>query len=278
MFSRPFLMLLLTLFLTAQSQALAAAKPQPPSEFLKKAESLVKNGEWDKAEINFLKAAASPEFEERILAYEGLVNLYKKLRLFKKAARAQAKLDEEKKFESKLLPDSGGYYQTYKLKRGDSYGKLASRYGVSQKWLMRANQGKPLIEGKEIRVPKLKYEIVVDKDERMLLWKRGPEVIKAYPVAIGRKGMDTPAGDFKVTTKVAHPVWYHAKKQIPPDSPENLLGTRWLGLNQKGYGIHGTRNPETIREAASHGCVRMFNRDVEELFEWIPVGTRVSIR
>jgi lipoprotein-anchoring transpeptidase ErfK/SrfK len=274
MFSRPFLMLFIAIFLAAQSQVWAA----PNSGALKKAESLVQSGQWDKAEVNFLKAAASPEFEERILAYQGLVNLYKKLRLFKKAARAQAKLDEEKKFESKLLPGSDSYYQTYQLKRGDSYGKLASRYGVSQKWLMRANGGKPLIEGKKIRVPKLRYEIVVDKDERTLLWKRGSEIIKAYPVAIGRKGMDTPEGDFKVTSKVAHPVWYHEKKQIPPDSPENLLGTRWLGLNQKGYGIHGTRNPETIREAASHGCVRMFNRDVEELFEWIPVGTRVSIR
>ena len=90
--------------------------------------------------------------------------------------------------------------------------------------------------------------------------------------------METPEGKFKVTTKVPHPVWYHEKKQIPPDSPENLLGTRWLGLDKKGYGIHGTRNPESINEAASHGCVRMYNHDVEELFEWIPVGTPVSIR
>lgn len=278
MLSRAHFLVIFLLIFQAQPLLAAAQKPPDFPRFIDKAQTLVEKGEWDSAEIAYLKATASPELNDRIAAYEGLVKLYKKLRLFKKAVRAQSKLDHERDFESKLLPEDDAYYQNYKLKRGDSYAKLASRYGVSQKWLIRANHGKPLLEGKNIRLPKLKYEIVVDKDERMLFWKRGREVIKSYPVSIGRKGMETPEGKFKVMTKVPHPVWYHQKKQIPPDSPENLLGTRWLGLDKKGYGIHGTRDPKSIHEAASHGCVRMHNHDVEELFEWIPVGTPVSIR
>ncbi len=271
------ILLFLLIFFHAQDVFASVQSPSYP-KLISAANDLVKKGRWDEAERDYLKAASSPELYDRMAAYEGLAALYKKLKMFKKAGRAEAKLKNEKDFESKLLPESDSYYETYRLKSGDSYGKLASRYGVSERWLMRANKGKALIEGRSVKLPKGRYEIVVSIKDRMLFWKRGSEVIKKYPISVGRKGMETPEGSFKVTSKVAHPVWYHRKKEIPPDSPENLLGTRWLGLDKRGYGIHGTRNPESINEAASHGCVRMYNHDVEELFEWIPVGTRVTIR
>ena len=63
---------------------------------------------------------------------------------------------------------------------------------------------------------------------------------------------------------------------IPPGKA-NPLGTRWIGLSRKGYGIHGTNNPRSIGRRASHGCIRMRNRDVEELFEMVAVGDRVEI-
>jgi lipoprotein-anchoring transpeptidase ErfK/SrfK len=90
--------------------------------------------------------------------------------------------------------------------------------------------------------------------------------------------METPEGKFTIVNKVEDPIWYKLDKQYPPGSPKNLLGTRWMGLNQKGYGIHGTRNPKSIGMALSHGCIRMHNRDVEELFAWIPIGTKVIIK
>jgi lipoprotein-anchoring transpeptidase ErfK/SrfK len=65
---------------------------------------------------------------------------------------------------------------------------------------------------------------------------------------------------------------------VPPRSPENFLGTRWLGFNIPKYGIHGTIYPELIGQSVSGGCVRMRNEDVEELYAIIPVGTKVVIK
>jgi len=59
--------------------------------------------------------------------------------------------------------------------------------------------------------------------------------------------------------------------------PANPLGTRWMGLGYKGYGIHGTNMPLSIGKAASHGCIRMRNRDVEDLFNRVEVGDAVEL-
>ena len=61
-------------------------------------------------------------------------------------------------------------------------------------------------------------------------------------------------------------------------SEKNPVGTRWIGLNLKGYGIHGTNAPGSIGQAASHGCIRLTNRDVERLYAMLRVGDTVSIR
>jgi lipoprotein-anchoring transpeptidase ErfK/SrfK len=64
---------------------------------------------------------------------------------------------------------------------------------------------------------------------------------------------------------------------VVPPGPSNPLGTRWLGLSVKGFGIHGTNVPQSIGKNASHGCIRMRNSDVEELFELVQVGDAVEI-
>ena len=63
-----------------------------------------------------------------------------------------------------------------------------------------------------------------------------------------------------------------------PSGKDNPVGTRWLGLDRKGYGIHGTNAPKSIGHAASHGCIRLRNRDVERLFSMLRVGDVVEIR
>ena len=63
-----------------------------------------------------------------------------------------------------------------------------------------------------------------------------------------------------------------------PAGTGNPIGTRWLGLNRKGYGIHGTNEPGSIGKAASHGCIRLRNRDMEQLFRMVSVGDTVLIR
>lgn len=278
------LLLFLTPALSAEPQTPAAssqvpAAPAPAfSEFVSQGSELARKGEWNLSERTYMKAVQSPEAIDRAQAYEGLAALYGKLKMPKKTAKAKKLLSDEKKFMAKLLPEDESYYEIYTLAEGDTYAKIASRRKISLEWLKRANDHKRLITGKTIRVPKLSYSLVVNRNLKTLEWRRGDEVIKVYPVAVGKKESETPAGDFEIATKVKNPIWYHLKVQIPPESPKNLLGPRWLGLNVKGYGIHGTRNPRSINYAVSHGCVRMYNRDVQELFEWMSVGTKVTIR
>jgi len=65
---------------------------------------------------------------------------------------------------------------------------------------------------------------------------------------------------------------------VIPTGKDNPLGTRWLGLSQKGYGIHGTNAPKSVGHAASHGCIRLRNRDMERLFTMLRLGDAVVIR
>lgn len=248
------------------------------SDYISLGSDLARKGHWNLSERTYMKAVQSPEAIERAQAYEGLAALYGKLKMPRKTASAKKRLEEEKRFMAKVLPQDESYYEVYTLLDGDTYAKIASRRKISLEWLKRANDHKRLITGKTIRVPKLSYSLVVNRNLKTLEWRRGDEIIKVYPVAVGKKESETPAGDFEIATKVKNPIWYHLKVQIPPESPKNLLGPRWLGLNVKGYGIHGTRNPRSINYAVSHGCVRMYNRDVQELFEWMSVGTKVTIR
>lgn len=270
--------LLLTVFLLSVKISHAAPQAVDFTDLLSEAGNLARQGEWDRSEVVFLKAAESPTPDDRVKAYEGLTNLYTRLKLYKKASHAEKRLREEKKFLEKLVPKDKKYYESYQLVSGDTYAKIASREKVSMKWLQKANGNKPLIEGQTIQVPKASYKLIVRKASKKMEWRRGDEILKIYPISVGRKGMETPEGKFKIVSKVKNPTWYWLKKQIPPDSPENLLGPRWLGIDHKGHGIHGTRDPKSIGNALSHGCVRMFNRDVEELFDWVPVGTAVTIQ
>ena len=72
-------------------------------------------------------------------------------------------------------------------------------------------------------------------------------------------------------------MWYKTGAIVPAGSPENILGSRWLGISEPGYGIHGTTEPETIGTYQTKGCIRMRNADVEELFVIIPTGADVVI-
>ncbi|HXV28074.1 MAG TPA: L,D-transpeptidase family protein [bacterium] len=256
---------------------LAFAKSQTPHQFFQDAQRQAKIGQWDRSEDLYFKALKSSNVDDRIRAYNGLIELYTRLRLYKKAARTKKKLETEKEFSTHLVPHQTYYYKKYKVVKGDTYIRIAARHKISQKWLQRINKSRMLITGQTILLPKVQDQLVVDKSSKTLTWKRGEAVVKQYPVAVGRKETQTPEGKFVITNKVADPVWYRLGQVYPPDSPDNLLGSRWIGLDHKGYGIHGTRDPQSIGNAASHGCVRMLNEDVEELFSWIPVGAKVII-
>jgi hypothetical protein len=102
-------------------------------------------------------------------------------------------------------------------------------------------------------------------------------VIATFQVAVGANVSPSPTGEFTIVSRVSNPTYYHRGTVIPAGK-DNPVGTRWVGLTLKGYGIHGTNAPGSIGRAASHGCIRLRNRDMERLFTMLHVGDRVQIR
>lgn len=119
--------------------------------------------------------------------------------------------------------------------------------------------------------------ILVSLPDRKLALIDDGKVVRVFPVAVGKDSTPSPEGTFTIKTHVANPTYYHEGKVIPA-GPQNPVGTRWMGLSEKGYGIHGTNVPNSIGKAASHGCIRMGKKDLEELFTLVKVGDRVEIR
>jgi len=119
--------------------------------------------------------------------------------------------------------------------------------------------------------------IVISIPDRKLAVIEDDRVLKIYPTAVGEPVSPSPEGDFTIVNHIANPTWYHQGRVVPPGKA-NPLGPRWLGLSRKGYGIHGTNAPSSIGRNASHGCIRMRNRDVEELFDIVAVGDAVELR
>jgi lipoprotein-anchoring transpeptidase ErfK/SrfK len=113
-------------------------------------------------------------------------------------------------------------------------------------------------------------------DRKIALIENG-QVARIYPIAVGVAATPSPNGEYTVAVLIPHPTWYTPGKIVRP-GPSNPLGTRWIGLSLPGYGIHGTNQPASIGHKASHGCIRMRNRDVEELFTLVRVGDAVELR
>lgn len=119
--------------------------------------------------------------------------------------------------------------------------------------------------------------VLVSLVDRKLAVIEDGVVIATFQVAVGADVSPSPTGEFKVISRVENPTYYHPGNVIPAGK-NNPVGTRWLGLSQKGHGIHGTNAPGSIGHAASHGCIRLRNSDIEKLFTMVRVGDTVKIR
>ncbi len=119
--------------------------------------------------------------------------------------------------------------------------------------------------------------IMVSIPDRKLLLLDGSRVLRIYDVAVGKPSTPSPEGVFEVINRVPDPTWFAGPDGPVAPGKNNPLGSRWIGLSKKGYGIHGTNAPRSIGKAASHGCIRMRKQDVEELFELIGVGATVEL-
>jgi lipoprotein-anchoring transpeptidase ErfK/SrfK len=126
--------------------------------------------------------------------------------------------------------------------------------------------------------------IVVNRGTNTLRLYNGTKLMRTFRVATGQSIYPTPAGIWRIVDKQRDPWWYpptydawaHGLKPVPP-GPANPLGTRWMGLDAPGVGIHGTDAPTSIGYSASHGCIRMQVPEAEWLFEHVRLGTQVVI-
>ncbi len=175
-------------------------------------------------------------------------------------------------------PTVDAYSEGYIVQAGDSLAKIAKVFGTTIELIKRSNNlaSDNIRQGKRLKVVTAKCSVIIDKSQNILLLKQNDGVINTYKVATGANNC-TPAGTFNITTKLVDPVWYKTGAAVPPGSPENILGTRWMGLSKEGYGIHGTTDPSSLGKQATAGCVRMLTSDVEELYSILPEGTEVTI-
>jgi lipoprotein-anchoring transpeptidase ErfK/SrfK len=121
-----------------------------------------------------------------------------------------------------------------------------------------------------------KRVVLVSILDRKLAVMEDGDVIATFSIAVGAAASPSPTGEFQIVSRVSNPTYYRPGSVIPTGK-DNPVGTRWVGLSQKGYGIHGTNAPRSIGHAASHGCIRLRNRDMEKLFAMLRVGDVVQI-
>ncbi|MGL5131775.1 MAG: L,D-transpeptidase [Planktothrix sp.] len=124
-------------------------------------------------------------------------------------------------------------------------------------------------------------KLVIKLNQRRVYLYQNQQLKTSYPIAVGREGWETPVGEYQVIEMISQPAWEHPfTGEIIPPGPDNPLGERWIGFwtDGKNYiGFHGTPNTETVGQAASHGCIRMFNQDVLALFQKVKIGTPVIV-
>lgn len=163
---------------------------------------------------------------------------------------------------------NGNYdYNTYLAvkKFQQSYGAKPDGIVTEKTWQALGKATERPVTSKAIPPPKGNISIIIDTTRRTLTVLTDGEPYHTFPVAVGKHHTPTPIGNWKVVRKARD--WGTG------------FGTRWLGLNVPWgiYGIHGTNKPYSIGGYQSHGCIRMNNRHVEQMFPWIPVGTPVII-
>lgn len=166
----------------------------------------------------------------------------------------------------------------YVVQPNDNLGKIAKKHNTTVGLLKRSNRlSSDIIRpGQRLKVSACPFSLAADKSQNLLFLKRQGEIFKTYVVSTGRDNC-TPVGEFRIVTKLVRPTWFKTGAVIPPDSEENILGTRWMGFNEDGYGIHGTTEPEKLGQQVTSGCIRMRNDEVEELYDIVPMGTKITI-
>lgn len=242
------------------------------AEFLKTATSTLVEDLYEEGEYFY----SNGKYDKSLKIFHTLIRKYPDNKeLVNKINKKIEELNIKLLFSDIITEDSF----LYEVKKGDTLAKIAARFNTTVQLIVRANKiNSPdlIIPGQLLKIIKARFSILVDKSRNTLTLFKNGKPIKVYTVSTGENN-STPTGRFVIEEKLIKPVWYKIGAIVPPDSPEYELGSRWIGISKKGYGIHGTDNPETIGRYITRGCIRMYNRDVEELFDIVPGGTEVLI-
>jgi len=198
-----------------------------------------------------------------------------------------------------------GSLQVTHAKGEDTLSDIARRFNLGYEEIVRANPGiDPWLpgEGTEIVLPtqfvlpKASREGLVINLAQLRMYyfptpeEGAPHTVITHPIGIGKVGWSTPEGTTKVTGKAKNPTWFppasvrkeHAEAGDPlpsrvPPGPDNPLGTHLMTLGWPSYLVHGTNKPYGVGLRSSHGCVRFYPEDIGELYDLVPVGTKVTV-
>ncbi len=169
------------------------------------------------------------------------------------------------------------------VKSGEYLSSIAKKYKTSVNSIKKINglTGDTIRKGNRLKIDTSNYLIKIDISDNTLILSRifdgQTNFVKKYSVGTGKED-NTPRGTFKVNLKQKKPTWYKSGgTPVPYGTTENELGTRWMGIDCPGFGIHGTWKPESVGKASSAGCIRMLNKDVEEIYDITPFGVTVII-
>ena len=196
------------------------------------------------------------------------------------------RIGQETIFSQRIF-ENDPYASRYVIKAGDTLGKIAKEHLVSAEFLARINDIQDMNKirlGQTIKIVEGPFHAEISKSAFALDVYLGTgssrTFVKRFKVGLGTDG-STPTGEWTVKNKLKNPTYYPPRggRILPADHPENPLGERWIGLEgvsgealgQSRYGIHGTIEPESIGANASMGCVRLYNEDVEDLFDYLVV-------
>ena len=201
-------------------------------------------------------------------------------------------LADEWLFSRKIFP-SDPLCSTYTVRPGEILSDIGGKYKVPYKILMYINnipRAEALQAGQTIKVIDGPFHATVHLTTFTMDIYLQNTFVRSFRVGIGQPGMETPTGLWRVRKggKLIEPPWKHpiTGKILHPGDPDYALGSRWIGLegidentkNRDGFGIHGTKEPETIGEAISRGCIRLHNGDVIFVYDLlVPVDSRVKV-
>ena len=260
----------------AEPPAATTASADEPAEFaqlMTQAEAQYKNG----------MLVAARELVYRALIQQGVAEYSKP---WYRAAELLNKVNGTLMNTAAPAPEK----KRYIIKHGDSLSRIARTLKTTVQALQRLNElprtssvihpGDPLyyIEGL--------WSIKVSKSQYTLSLYLNDKLYRVYKVGVGRQDR-TPVGVFEILNKSREPSWAPpGRDPLPYGHPDNIIGTRWMGLKPientdpyiRGYGIHGTVDPDSVGTPSSAGCVRLRNEQVEELFDFIPEPTAEKTR